>query len=89
MALQVRFELNRRGIGALARSEQLRGELLRRARRVEAAARAEAGPDDQEHIEATGFTGRTRARASVIWRGGLPTEVRDRVLGRAVDAARG
>jgi hypothetical protein len=88
VAIQIRIDLDRAGIGKLARGAQLQQELLRRANRVKAAAQAEAEEDDRPFITASAITGQRRARASVMWRGGLPGEIQDRILGRAVDAAR-
>lgn len=90
MAVQVRIELSYAGIGQIARSDQLRAEMLRRARAVAAAAEELAAPIDPHHlpIEASAVTGRSRARASVMFLGGLHIEHAHRVLGQAIDAAR-
>lgn len=88
MAIQIKVTLNRQGIGQVAKSPDLRAELLRRAQRVAQRAQASVEPGEREFIEASAYTGRTRARASVMYRGGLRAEIADRVLGRAVDAAR-
>lgn len=89
MAAQIRVTLDRFGIGVVAKSPGLRAEMLRRAQRVAGRARASVAPDEREFIEASAYTGRRRVRASVMYRGGMRAELADRVLGRAVDAARG
>lgn len=91
MPTQMRITVNREGIGQIAKGGELRAELLRRAQRVAAVA---AGPasthrPDLPQPEASGYVGRNRARASVMWRGGLAPEIHHRVLGGAIDAARG
>lgn len=85
MATRTRVSINREGIGRIAKSETLRSDLHRRAELVAQAARSNAGAGAQ--IEATSMIGRSRARASVFWVGGLQREIAHRVLGQAIDAA--
>lgn len=90
MALE-RLRLDSRGMQALLQSDGVRADLETRAGRVAAAARAR-GEGVLDHgdggIVADSYTGRSRAGATVI---GVPMrdERRDRVLGGAIDAARG
>lgn len=89
MATSTRITTSYAGIGQLAKGPQLKAELLRRAERVARAVKQAAADDEQPYIEAGAYVGARRARASVIWRGGLPTELRDRLLAQHIDAARG
>lgn len=89
MPAEIRIVLNSRGIGEIAKGDQLKAHLLGRARRVESAARAKVPSDERPFITASAWTGRRRARASVMYRGGLRREVDERILGRSIDAARG
>ncbi|MEV0608126.1 hypothetical protein AB0I61_17345 [Polymorphospora rubra] len=84
---ETRFEHNRAGYRRVARAPEMRADMERRARRVAAVAEQTA-PDDQD-LYPTGYTGRNRARASVMAPGGLQTEHDLRYLGGALDAARG
>lgn len=89
MPSQTRITLDRSGIGQLAKSESLRKDMLRRAERVAAAASQEASqlaPGGE--VVATGIIGARRARASVMWVGGLAAETAHRLLGRCIDHAR-
>lgn len=88
MAMQIDIDINRRGIGQVAQNPKLQAELLRRAQRVARQAISQAQDDDKPFIQATAITGQRRARASVMWRGGLPKEMRQRILGASIDAAR-
>lgn len=86
-----RFQLRSAGAKALLRSEGVREHLLDRAQRVARQARGQAeGVLDHgdQGIVADSYTGRSRAGATVI---GVPmrVETRERVLGSAIDAARG
>lgn len=77
-----RFKIRSAGAKELLRSDRVRGDLERRAGKVRAAA---AGSTDA-HLIADSYTGRGRAGATVI---GVPMrqEVKERILGRAIDAA--
>jgi hypothetical protein len=75
------------GVRGLARSPELAAHLKTLAERVAQRARSDADPAEAPFIEASSFIGVNRANASVMWRGGAPTEIRDRTLGRAIDAA--
>jgi hypothetical protein len=81
--------IDRAAIRQLARGPELRADLLRRAGQVAARAQAAVGPRDRAAIVVSGFLGRNRARASVMWRGGLADEGDRRILGSAIDAGRG
>lgn len=87
MATSVHMSIDYAAIGRLAKSEELRADLARRAERVAQRARAAAGPGEEQRIESSAIVGRSRARASVIWVGGLGQEIARRVLGGAVDGA--
>lgn len=86
-----RVQLDSRGMQELLRSESVRGDLLARAERVAAVVRGRTegvldhGPGG---IVADSYVGRSRAGATVI---GVAMEVesRHRILGSAIDAARG
>jgi hypothetical protein len=86
-----RFRLDSRGMKTILKSSGVREDLLARANRVAAQARGRTegvldhGPGG---IVADSYTGRSRAGATVI---GVPMEVEstERVLGSAIDAARG
>lgn len=90
MPSQVRIEVSYEGIGQIARGAELRADMLRRARAVAAVADELAARIRRDHlpIEASAVIGRTRARASVMFPGGLAMEHAHRVLGQAIDAAR-
>lgn len=90
MAL-VQFRLSSRGAQALLLSDGVRADLERRAERVaqEVRGRTEGVLDHGEQgVVADSYRGRSRVGATVI---GVPMEVetRSRVLGSAIDAARG
>lgn len=89
MSSQPEVRPNRRGLGELLRSEQMRAHLFSRARRVQQAAQAAVDADERAFIDAGSFIGRRRARATVMYRGGLRHELAHRMLGRSIDAARG
>lgn len=79
----VRVTVNDAGIQALLKSSEVRALLKAKADRIAAAAGA--------GMEASSWTGRTRARASVITAtsGARRAEAKDRALTRALDAGRG
>lgn len=87
----VRIEIDYAGIGRLAKSDELRAELERRAGRVAAAAKAAAPEMTTGQIEVTAETrtGRDRVRGVVTARhpGVVYAEAKHRFLGRALDAA--
>lgn len=87
--MATRVDVSTVNVGRLARAETVRAELHRRAELVARAARAGLRADQAARIEVSSEVGRSRARASVFWTGGLAHEVRSRTLGRAIDAARG
>jgi hypothetical protein len=74
--------LNEANIGRLLTSPAVQADLLRRARKIAAA----AGPGMEPSVQ----VGRTRARGSVITatRKAREAEARDRALTRALDAGR-
>lgn len=74
--------LNRKGVRELLRSNEVLGDLERRALAIAAA----AGPG----FEADSDVGRNRARASVLTetREAMEAEAKDRALTRAIDAGR-
>lgn len=90
IALAVVFDVNHSGVAELATGIGMKAEMVRRATNV---ARTAQGLLPARHsggqIEVSGFIGLHRARASVIWPGGLAMEYAHRILGRAIDAARG
>jgi hypothetical protein len=79
----IRVEVNDAGIRALLKSPEVQAMLKAKADRIAAA----AGPG----MEATSWTGRTRARASVITATAKArrAEATNRSLTRAIDAGRG
>lgn len=79
----VRVDVNDAGIQALLKSPEVRALLKAKADRIAAAAGG--------GMEASSWTGRTRARASVITAtsGARRAEAKDRALTRALDAGRG
>ena len=80
---QVTFKFNRKAVGELLRSPEVRADLTRRARNIAAA----AGPGKWNvHDE----TGRSRARAAVVTGDfeARRNEARTRALTRAIDAGR-
>jgi hypothetical protein len=88
---RIRIETSYSGIGKIARGSEVSGDMLRRARKVAAAARS-AAPEMQEGeitVEAELRPGRERARAVAVARhpGVAHAEAKHRFLGRAVDAA--
>lgn len=88
---RIRIETSYGGIGRVARSPEVGGDMLRRARKVAAAARA-AAPEMQEGeitVEAESRPARERARAVVVARhpGVAYAEAKHRFLGRSIDAA--
>lgn len=85
---QVRFKLSRAAFRQIARSQEVRLELGRRARAVAAKARNDPGRPPDEEVVASTFTGRNRARASVMAPSGLASDRATRWLGRSIDAAR-
>lgn len=97
MAAGVRVEISRKGIRELLRSPQVAADLTSRGHRVAAATRAGAPrgtpeePNYREEIQVRSDRTRTRARTRVY--AGVPyalkVESKYRVLGRALDAARG
>lgn len=87
--VKFRIKLDRKGIGQIAKSAEMAAHMLRRAERVAAAARSSAPEEDREFIRASSYIGRRRARASVLYSGGLDRELRNRILGQAIDRARG
>lgn len=84
---EVRIVMNRAGVREVARSNLMRQEMERRAALVKAAAEGDKPPTQALYM--TGFTGRNRARASVMAPGGLAKEQETRYLGKNIDAARG
>ncbi|MGP4114660.1 hypothetical protein ACTWP5_27590 [Streptomyces sp. 4N509B] len=87
----VRIEIDYAGIGRLAKGDELRADLQRRAERVRAAAQA-AAPEMNEgaiEVDASTRVGRDRVRGIVVARhpGVLYAEAEHRFLGRAIDAA--
>ncbi|MFI9465755.1 hypothetical protein [Streptomyces xiamenensis] len=87
----VRIEIDYAGIGRLAKGDELRAELQRRAGRVAAAAKAAAPEMKTGQIEVTAETrtGRDRVRGVVTARhpGVVYAEAKHRFLGRSLDAA--
>lgn len=83
MANKIRIEVNSDGIQAILKSAEVQADLRSRAARIAAA----GGPG----MEASSWTGRTRARASVITATGKArrSEATNRALTRALDAGRG
>lgn len=83
MAQSIRVEMNRAGAVALLRSPAVMADLMRRGQAVAAAA-------GRGHM-VTSYTGRTRARVSVITStdSARRKEALDRNLTRALNAARG
>lgn len=86
---QIRFKLDRRAFRTVARSPEVRLELGRRARLAAAQARRDPGRPPDEEVHVSTFTGRNRARASVMAPSGLASDQANRWLGRSIDAARG
>lgn len=81
--MKLELELNRREVGRILRSEEVRADLAARAARIAAA----AGPG---HASSS-IIGRTRALA-MVWTDtpeAMVGEARRQTLTRAVDAARG
>lgn len=87
MATKVRIELNRAGIRELLNSAEVRARIAAKTEAVAQAAEANLGGDDLR-VE-TQVAGRSRARGYVTLVAGAAKEAEDRVLGRAIDAARG
>jgi phage I-like protein len=83
--MAVRVDIDTNAVRSIARSNEVRADLQRRANRVANAAKAHTA--DPSRIEATSYVGRNRARASVMNVGGLSEEHRDRILGIAITAA--
>lgn len=87
----VRIQIDYEGVGRLAKGDELRADLQRRAERVRAAAQA-AAPEmttGQIEVDATTRVGRDRVRGIVTAHhpGVLHAEARHRFMGRAIDAA--
>lgn len=80
------IKLNRAGVRALLRSEEVRHDLLQRAGRVAASAQANA-PENVE-IRVDSSIGSNRARAVVVALGGYKEDLETRFLSSAIDAAR-
>lgn len=85
------FKINSSGIEALLKSDAVRADLQARADRVARLARSRTEgllEHGEGGIVADTYVGKTRAGATVI---GVPmrVEVKDRVLGSALDAAKG
>lgn len=87
MALKVRIEINRDGIREMLNSPEVRDRIAAKTEAVARAARASLGKWDPEVV--TQIAGRSRARGYVTLVAGAQKEAKDRVLGRAMDAARG
>lgn len=87
MATKVRIELNRTGIRQILNSAEVRGRIAAKTEAVANAARGNLGGDDLKVV--TEVAGRSRARGYVTLVAGAAKEAEDRVLGRAMDAARG
>jgi hypothetical protein len=87
----VRIEIDYRGIGRLAKGDELRADLHKRAERVRAAAQAQAPEMETGSIvvDASTRVGRDRARGIVTARhaGVLYAEAKYRFMARAIDAA--
>ncbi|MFB7900036.1 hypothetical protein ACFC1B_27340 [Streptomyces xiamenensis] len=87
----VRIEIDNAGIGRLAKGNELRADLERRAGRVAAAAKASAPEMTTGQIEVTAETrtGRDRVRGVVTARhpGVVYAEAKHRFLGSSLDAA--
>ena len=83
MGSKIRIDVNDAGIQELLKSGEVRAFLKAKADRIAAA----AGPG----MEASSWSGRTRARASVITATSKArkAEAKDRALTRALDAGRG
>jgi hypothetical protein len=83
----IRFKVNRAGIRDLLKSEGVKADLKARAERVAAAARAQTDMP----IKVEGAHGRIRARYHVVADApeARAVEAKTRLLGRAMDAARG
>jgi hypothetical protein len=92
---KVTIKLNSDGVRELLTSEGVQAECMRRAELMAAAARgrmpAPEGPPTPIPVVVKAARGRKRARALVVidHPAGLGMEVKHRVLGSAVDAARG
>lgn len=82
MVASVRIELNRDGVRELLRSQEVRDDLVRRARAIATAA--------GEGMEVDSQVGKHRARASVrtATDEAMRAEASDRALTRALDAGR-
>lgn len=79
------IKLNRSGVRALLRSDDVERDLLRRAERVAQAAESKA--PDHIRIVVDSSVGATRARAIVLALGGYDEELDKRFLSSAIDAA--
>jgi hypothetical protein len=91
MAVKIRIELNTAGIGALARSDELRADMRARAERVAAQAGTRA-PATSEPIafEVVDRTGkRARARVIASHAGVMRLEAKYRFLAGSLDVAGG
>jgi hypothetical protein len=94
MPADVEFELDRRGVGELLRSQGVAAELTGRANRVAAAARGSApritgGYVASIDVETDLTDDRARARVTAHVPYALVVESRHRTLGAALDAAAG
>lgn len=83
--MPTRVDVKSEAVQSLAKSNQVRADLQRRADKVANAARARS--EDPRRIKSTSIIGRARAHASVINVGGLSEEGRDRLLGIAITTA--
>lgn len=87
--MAVRVKVNRTAVRTLLRSSEMRAELERRARRIAAAADANAGTPGGHRVDSD--IGKNRARAAVITATpkAMHQEATKRSLTRAIDAGRG
>ncbi len=83
---RVRIVIHDRGLTQIVQSREVREEMLLRARLVKD--RAQSRAPSYVRLFATDFIGQRRSRASVMAVMGLPSELKHRYLGDALDAAR-
>lgn len=81
------FKRNRKGFAEVLKSDGVRSLLEGKAERVRVRAQGRVGGDGVE-VRADSYVGRSRAGATV-WGVPMRIEMDDRVLGGAIDAAKG